>query len=391
MRIAKDTPNYSDDLDFKGLVSALEANIRQLRQKSDTPNDLEFGPRRIPKEEYAQALEMLLAKARADETGETFRQALRESFETYEVYGQEEWGQVFITSYFEPVVEGALKKSGRFTQPLFGTPKDLIVVDLKTFGVVPEGLEQKARESLLRGRLVPAKGKEDLPRVTIYPDRAAIDSGEIEKQAPVLAWVDPVDAFFLEIQGSGVVKLKGGKELKVGYAAQNGHPYVPIGRHMTDVIPKEKITLQAIENHLRQTTPEDSRRLMQLNPSYVFFRPLQSAGLTFFGTEVVAGRTIATDYTYFPKGALAFLQFEKPVFAGPTDLEPQSWQPTSRFVFDQDTGGAIRGPHRVDLFWGKGPAAKQSAGVMKNKGRLVYLVPKPQAIPSVGTGAKSSL
>jgi membrane-bound lytic murein transglycosylase A len=110
----------------------------------------------------------------------------------------------------------------------------------------------------------------------------------------------------------------------------------------------------------------------------VFFRPLERHGVTALGTEVVAGRTIATDTSFFPKGALAFLQFEKPVFNSPGDTEPASWLPTSRFVLDQDTGGAIRGPHRVDLFWGRGPEAKQAAGVMKNKGRLVYFVPKPE-------------
>lgn len=391
MRLTSDTPAFNDDLDLKGLSSALEANIKQLRLKNDAPEGMDFGPRRVPREEYARALEYLLAKARADETGEAFRKAVREKFETYEVYGQEDWGQVFITSYYEPVIEGARKAGGRFTRPLYGVPKDLVVIDLKSFGVVPEGLEQKTREGLLRARLVPAEGKEDLPRVTAFPDRAQIDDGAITKQAPILAWLDPVDAFFLEIQGSGVVKFKDGKEMKVGYAAQNGHPYVAIGKHMLDVIPKEKITMHTIEAHLRSIPEAESKRLMQLNPSYVFFRKLQSAGLTFFGSEVVAGRTIATDYTYFPKGALAFLQFEKPVFASPKDAEPTGWQPASRFVLDQDTGGAIRGPHRVDLFWGKGPEAQQSAGVMKNKGRLVYLVPKPQAIPSVGSGPNSSL
>jgi len=192
-----------------------------------------------------------------------------------------------------------------------------------------------------------------------------------------LAWVDPIDAFFLEIQGSGVVKFPNGKELRLGYAAQNGHPYVPIGKHLIGVIPKEKITLRAIEDHLRSLPPEESRKIMNLNPSYVFFRKLQGAGLTYFGTEVSAGRTIATDQAFFPKGALAYLEFEKPNFSSAVDAEPVSWTKTARFVFDQDTGGAIRGPHRVDLFWGKGSDAKQAAGVMKGKGRLVYMVPRP--------------
>lgn len=375
MRLSEARPGLSDDLDFASLISALEANIRQLKLKTETAY-LDFGPRRIARESYIAALELLLVKAKEDPTGQSFRTSLNSIFEPYEVYGQEDWGQVFITSYFEPVIEGAVKKSGRFTQPLYGTPRDMVAIDLKTFMAVPPGLEQRSRDSILRGRLVQPQNKEDMARVVAFPDRAQIETENLSKQADVLAWVDPVDAFFLEIQGSGAVKMKDGKELRVGYAAQNGHPYVPIGRHLIGVIPKEKITLQSIEDHLRSVPPQESRRIMNLNPSYVFFRKLQGAGLTYFGAEVAAGRTIATDQTYFPKGALAYLEFEKPKFAAAGENLPVAWEKSARFVFDQDTGGAIRGPHRVDLFWGKGSEAKQAAGVMKGKGRLVYFVPR---------------
>jgi len=373
MRLSQAPLALEDDLEFSSLVGALEANVLQLRRLGAGPAVMDFGPRRVDRELYTRALEFLLFKLKQDPSGESFRQALREHFEPYEVYGQEDWGQVFITSYFEPVIEGALKKSARFTQPLYGVPKDLVVIDLNTFAVIPAGIEKGSRDSVLRGRLVQPQGKEDLPRIVAFPERARLQ--DEPPQAPVLAWVDPVDAFFLEIQGSGVVRLKDGRELRVGYAAQNGHPYVPIGKHLVGVIPKEKITLHSIESHLRAVPPEDSRKIMNLNPSFVFFRPLQSAGVTYFGTEVVEGRTIATDQTYFPKGSLAYLQFESPHFDGTGATEPSGWQSRSRFVLDQDVGGAIRGPHRVDLFWGRGPAAKQAAGVMKGKGRLLYLVP----------------
>lgn len=375
MRLSETMPQLRDDLEFSSLVSALESNVKQLRDRKDTNVFLDFGPRRVNRAEYARSLEFLLLKAKEDKSGESFRRALSENFEAYEVYGKDKWGQVFITSYYEPVIEGAAKPAGRFTQPIYGVPKDLVVIDVSSFATVAPGLEQKGREGFLRGRLLAPQNKDDLPKVVAYPERAEIDTAPLS--APVLAYADPVDAFFLEIQGSGIVKLSGGKELKVGYAAQNGHPYVAIGKSLTSVMPKEKITLHSIESHLRQIGPEEARKIMQTNPSYVFFRPLQSFGLTFFGTEVVPGRTIATDYTYFPKGTLAFLEFDKPLFADAQAVEPSSWQPTGRFVLDQDTGGAIRGPHRVDLFWGRGPSAKQAAGVMKNNGRLVYFVPRP--------------
>ena len=237
-------------------------------------------------------------------------------------------------------------------------------------------LEQRSRANVLRGRLLPAE-KEGIPKVSAYPNRAVIYEQGLAKQAKVLAWVDPIDAFFLEIQGSGVVRLKNSKEIKVGYAGQNGHPYVAIGKHLLEIIPRERLTSHSIESHLRSLPIEEARKIMQLNPSYVFFQPLQTSGITFLGTEVAPGRTIATDQSLFPKGTLAFLEFEKPTFSSASDVVAASWQPASRFVLDQDTGGAIRGPHRVDLFWGRGSEAKQAAGVMKNKGRLVYFVPRP--------------
>jgi membrane-bound lytic murein transglycosylase A len=374
MRLSETRSPLVDDLDFSGLVMALEANLKQLKAPG-VKSELSFGPRRISNDAYVRSLEHLLKKAKEDPTGDSFRRTLDFDFEPYEVYGQEAWGQVFITSYFEPVIEGALRKSERFTQPIYGVPRDMVVIDLNTFANVPPGLEQRSRGSFLRGRLVSGENKEEMPKVVSFPDRAQFDA-EYAQRSEVLAWADPIDVFFLEIQGSGVVKLKNGKELRVGYAAQNGHPYVPIGRHLSDVIPKDKITMHSIEDHLRNVPPEEARRIMNLNPSYVFFRKLSSAGITYFGSEVVAGRTIATDQSYFPKGTLAFLEFEKPKFSSSAEKEPVSWEKVSRFVIDQDTGGAIRGPHRVDLFWGRGADAKQAAGVIKGKGRLVYFVPR---------------
>jgi membrane-bound lytic murein transglycosylase A len=374
LRPAAAMPSLSDDLDFNGLIAALDADIRALKDKPNDP--LYFGPRQIQRADYAASLEYLLSAAKQDPSGERFRSALRENFDAYEVYGQEDWGQVFITSYFEPILEGSKKPTAQFSQPLYGVPKDLVSIDLNSFKESQPSLQlSRGSSNVLRGRFIPGE-KDVIPRVVAYANRAQIDSTGLKDKSKVLAWVDPIDAFFLEIQGSGVVQFKNGKDLSIGYASQNGYPYSPIGKYLFDVIPKEKMTQQSIEAHLRSLPPEEARKIMEQNPSYVFFRPLEHRGITALGTEVVAGRTIATDLTYFPKGALAYLEFEKPIFNTVSDAEPTRWEPTSRFVLDQDTGGAIRGPHRVDLFWGRGPEAKQAAGVMKNKGRLVYFVPK---------------
>lgn len=380
MRPLKGNLNLSDDLEMSSLVKAIESTIKQWENRSEAV--LSFGPQKVSREEYLRGLQYLLKEAKADSTGQLFRSAIQSHFDAYEVYGGKQWGEVLVTSYYEPVIDGALKSTERFTQAIYQTPKDLVEVDVTSFEKVRPELaklrelpfEQRSAQNVLRGRLISEGVRQ---RVVAMPDRREIDRGSVKVQSQPLAYVDPIDAFFLEIQGSGVIRLKNGRELKVGYAAQNGHPYVPIGRFLLERIPKEKMSIQAIEDHLRSLPEAEAKTLMEQNPSYVFFRKLETAGQTFFGTEVIAGRTIATDQSLFPKGSLAFLEFEKPQFASSSDKEPTSWGPSSRFVVDHDTGGAIRGPHRVDLFWGRGGEAKRHAGVMKNPGRLIYFVPRP--------------
>jgi membrane-bound lytic murein transglycosylase A len=387
-------PSLTDDLEWSGFIEGLEAQIKHLKTKP--AGDMGFGPRVVSREAYIKAMEYLLAEAKADASGEKFRVALKSNFDALEVYGGDHWGEVFMTSYFEPVIEGSLKADAKYTQPLFERPKDMVDVDLDSFVEARPSLslldqapmEQRTLGNILRGRLMASADPERSPKIVAYPNRAGIYASEIKTISKPLVYVDPIDAFILEIQGSGVVKLKNGKEIKVGYAAQNGHPYVAVGKFLFDIIPREKMTMFAIENHLRSLPPEDAKRFMEHNPSYVFFKTLTTNGITYFGNGLHAGRTIATDQFFFPKGTLAFLEFEKPQFADEKAVEASGWSPAARFVFDQDTGGAIRGPGRVDLYSGRGAAAKQVASVMKNKGRLVYFVPKAEFLPALAQAAQ---
>ena len=160
---------------------------------------------------------------------------------------------------------------------------------------------------------------------------------------------------------------------------KNGYSYVAIGKFLLDQIPIEKMSLQSIETYLRSISKKEMQKILNKNPSYVFFRELDTKSITYLGTEVIPGRTIATDHGYFPKGALAFLEYEKPIFTKES-VEPKEWVPSKRFVIDQDTGGAIRGPDRLDLYWGKGEKSKQVAGFMRNYGRLYYILPKKKFV-----------
>jgi membrane-bound lytic murein transglycosylase A len=380
-----------DDLHYQDLTEALRANIERLKSFGAPIEIMRFGAVEISRTAYIAALEELVNIQERDPTGQLLQEKLKNDFEFHEVYGDEEWGKVFITSYYEPVIQGRLKKKKPYTQPLYGYPKDMVLVNTAEFARISPALEayqatvveQKSRDGILRGRLI----KEgDRSKVVPYYSRQEIDEvNAANKKLPILCYVDPIDAFFLQIQGSGTVLLQEtNKEIRVGYSEQNGHPYRAIGRVLFDVIPKDQMTAQKIDQHLRSLSREEAQKIMNQNPSYVFFQKMEGSPKAYFGTPAVPGRTIATDTRYFPKGALAYLEYEQPVFPEMMEGVPadfvQQWKKSSRFVLDQDTGGAIRGPHRVDLFWGRGPQAARYSGVMRNPGRLYYILPKNRAL-----------
>ena len=383
MRIAK-TPSYiSDDLDFDKLGVAIEKDIIRFYE-TDT-EQLTFGPKSISKQNYIKSLKFLSEKIKLGISKEDFFKILKNNFDFYEVYGKDNWGEVFITSYFHPVISGSRERTPKHSQALYSVPPDLVTVHFNKFvesfdkfsTLESEVLNNKSKIKIFRGRVSSPYVEGGSSNIIPYYSREEIDSKQkLKDQNLELAWVDPIDAFFLHVQGSGTVKFEDGEELILGYASQNGHPYFAISKFLPNEIPKEKITMQVLEKYLRSLPYVEMRKILYKNPSYIFFRVLDKKGVSAFGTEVVAGRTIATDRRFFPKGALAYLEFPKPIFKSKDSIEPDVWEQTSRLVLDQDTGGAIQGPHRVDLFWGSGKESGRHAGVMKNFGRLYYLVPK---------------
>ena len=221
MRPLSEMPALADDLDLNAsLVPALQADAKWLCQHPTQV--LRFGPEQIVAEDYALALARLVTEAKLDPTGARFRAALAQGFRAFEVFGGDNWGEVFLTSYFEPVIHGAKKKKAPYTEPLYGVPKDLVEVDLSTFADAK--LQASAGGSALRGRLLASDDASKASRVVAFPDRAGITSGALKEDVQVLA--DPIDAFFLQIQGSGVVRLDGGSDL-LGSAmpGSNGYPY----------------------------------------------------------------------------------------------------------------------------------------------------------------------
>jgi len=354
-------PITRDSLGADSFFATLKKHIEVMKQSKLVRDPMVFGKKLISKADYIAALEKI------PESKENYLAYINEHFDVMEVYGRNQWGDVLATGYYEPLLNGSRTKTERFSAPLYKAPEDLITVDLKLFESMFKRYDFPAQ---LTGKL---KGKTLVP----YFDRKEIDiDKKLEGKNLELAWVDPAEAFFLHIQGSGVVRFENDEELHVGYNAQNGHPYQAIGKLLHHVIPKDEMSTQKIKAYLKTLTKEQQQDLLNKNPSYVFFKKLEGEAITYAGMEVSEGRTIATDNVFFPKGALAYLDIEEPQFENQMAEVPSQWIKVPRLVFDQDTGGAIKGGDRVDLYFGKGDEAFQKAGVMKRMGKLYYLVPK---------------
>lgn len=364
-------PDWNDDLPLAPLVAGLEQQIALLKKRP--PSSLTFGEESFSWEEYTQSLGFLKnLLQKGGEMADLWKQ-IKEHFAFYEVYGREDWGEVFLTAYYGPLIPGRRQKEGSYTTPLYDLPDDLVEIHLEKW----PSLSNEA-PSRTYGRLIASKTTA-APSVVPYYSREEIDDGKIlEGRVPVWCWVKPTDAFLMHIQGHGTVEFPDGNSMALNYAGQNGHSYVAIGRELSFLASPETMSLEIIENHLESLTPRERQNLFNKNPSYVFFRkmPKEKVGLTTMGLPAVAGRTIATDARFFPKGTVGLLLFEKPVFLESDKKDPPSWRPVSRLVLDQDTGGAIRGGGRVDLFWGKGDRAKRHAGHMRGRGKLFYLAPR---------------
>jgi membrane-bound lytic murein transglycosylase A len=212
-------------------------------------------------------------------------------------------------------------------------------------------------------------------RLVPYPTRSEIDAGALAGKGSELLWVDDaVDAFFLHVQGSGRVVMENGQLVRLGFAGRNGHPYVAIGRELISrgAIPRERMSMQAIRAWLK-ANPGEASEVMALNPSFIFFRIIDGEGpIGAEGVPLTPGRSLAVDPAFVPLGL--------PIWLDTTDpLKPE--QPLRRLVVAQDTGSAIKGPVRGDLFWGFGETAAAKAGSMNQRGRYFLLLPRKAPAP----------
>jgi membrane-bound lytic murein transglycosylase A len=276
----------------------------------------------------------------------------------------------FLTGYYEPVVEGSRIKSDTFNVPLHRTPS----------GLGRSVATEKAK-----------KGKRKSSRRKSAPsyDRAAIEDGALDGRNLEIAWLkDPIDAFFAQIQGSVRVRFEDGAVMRLNYAGQNGHAYTPVGRILIErnIVPREEMSMDRIRQWM-EANPEEGKKLRRQNKSYVFFRetklPEEEEPSGAQGVPLTALRSIAVDRKLHVYGTAFFIEGELPI---------ASEQPTTRFrrlMMAQDTGGAIIGPARADLYFGAGDDAGRVAGRIRHAGRFTMLV--PLEIDPVAAGARMPL
>lgn len=265
-----------------------------------------------------------------------------------------------FTGYYMPLLKGSYKKSKRFHVPLYETPDNLITIDLGLF--FPHLKNKKIIGRLVDKRVIP------------YFTRKEINAGAIKNHANVLLWVeDPIDRLFLEIQGSGIIEFKSGKRILVGYDAQNGAPYTSIAGVLIKkgVMTKDNASMQGIKNYLARH-PNQRDAIINKNKSFVFFRTLNTdAALGSQGVALTPGYSMAVDRAWVPMGVPLWLSTSRP-----SSKKPERNIPFQRLMIAQDTGGAIKGKVRGDVYWGGGEKATAIAGHMKNEGYYWLLLPR---------------
>jgi membrane-bound lytic murein transglycosylase A len=350
-------PELADDSDPETLRQAIESSLAYLRSGSSAAS-IGIGGARCRREDLERAL-----RATAARVADTLPDSgwFRERFRFFRAAGQ-----VRLTGYYEPILQGRLAPEPPFLHPLYRRPSDLVEVRLADFLPDAPGIRLFGRA--VEGQLRP------------YFTRAEIDGGRaLAGRGLEIAWVsDPVELFFLHVQGSGVIQLEEGRELRVGYAASNGHPYTSIGKLLQDSgrLARGEATAPAIRRWLRDH-PAEAEAILFANERYVFFRVVDRGPVGSLGVPLVPGRSLAADPVAIPPGVLAWLDSTIPRFED--GEHPSGRNRLRRFVAVHDTGAALVGPGRIDLFLGTGDSAGRIAGSLSEEAELYVLFPRCEA------------
>ncbi|MEW5908926.1 MAG: MltA domain-containing protein [Thermodesulfobacteriota bacterium] len=357
-------PDFSDDMSFDGLEYGIENSLSYLRR---LPSDklFSFGEDHYSISHIIRSLNEFLAFIQKKPDPRTLNSFIRSRYLIYRSTGKERSREVLFTGYYEPIITGSLEKHPPYVIPIYPKPHDLTVVDLSLFSARCE------RKTII--------GRYTEGRILPYYDRKEIDvEKKLEgKTAPLAYLKDPIDLFFLQIQGSGKLILDSQQTAILHYHISNGLPYRSIGNYLIEKgkLHRSEISMQRIRSYLIDH-PEEMQDILNSNQSYVFFKFEDQGPKGALDVLLTPGRSIALDARIFPPGSLGFIHSRKPLIDSAGQI--RHWSSFSRFVLNQDTGGAIKGPGRADLFWGNGPYAEIAAGHMQHPGSLFFLILNPK-------------
>ncbi len=392
-------PDFKDPHDKAGLIRAVEQSLLYYNRISSSAQFV-FGEDTYDAAHMKQSLNYFLEFLNIDPSQEQIRSFLAKHYTVYTTMKKEPMEpEVLFTGYYEPSIPGSREKDPIYRYPVYSRPNDLIIVRPGLFSSKYKGMPSLSGRVNHQNELIPYYTRAEINR----------EKGYEKKASPVVWLKSRVDRFFLEIQGSGRVVLPDGGVMRVQYNAKNGQPYRAIGGYLIrkGEIPKEKMSMQAIRRWL-EAHPDRMDEVLHYNPSVVFFQEGKGGPYGCLGVAVTPMRSIATDVSIFPKGALCFMETTLPAMTGKGEdggldsTAPKSanqgnaanqgkvlnqgkreddgvWpreEVFSGFVLNQDTGGAIKGAGRADFFCGNGAYAEFVAGHMKQSGRLYFLVLK---------------
>jgi membrane-bound lytic murein transglycosylase A len=345
-------PGWGEDRLGEALA-AFNKSCGELAQRDDTAA-VGSPPLRLTAADWRDACNAAAQTSPDDASARAF---FERYFAPYLVGNNGETAGLF-TGYYEPLLHGSRERGGVDQTPILKRPPDLVMVELGRFRPAWRG--ERIAGRVVDGNLVP------------YASRAEIERGALDPMHLDILWVDdPVAAFFLQVQGSGRVALRDGSMVRLGYDGQNGQTYVAIGRLLVarGELALDAVSLQSIRAWIK-AHPKEGAALMDENPSYVFFREMNGDGpIGAEGVVLTPGRSLAVDRNFIPLGA--------PLFLATSDHDAA----LRRLVVAQDTGGAIGGPVRGDVFWGFGEEAEARAGVMRARGLYYLLLPKTVTPP----------
>ena len=352
----------SDPKDDENFSKALSHSKEYYSKPTVLQSTFTYDDQNYTGKQMLESLELFERITDGSKTYEEFIEQLSENFDVYESKNSK--NSALVTGYYAPLLRGSLEKTDKYNVPLYPVPSDIITANIKNFS---SSLPSKE----IVGRI---DGKEMVP----YYTRGQIESGALHDTKPLIYVDSKIDAFFLEVQGSGSVALENGERVNIGFAGKNGRPYSSIGNVFwkSKLIPSDKINMQTIKEYLTENTDMQSK-IFNENESFVFFQIRQKAGV--FGNiqvPLTAKTSVAMDNSLMPKGSLVYIKTKIPYKKNPKDnaVPREQREALEKFFIVQDTGGAIRGGGRVDIYFGEGDDAFFYAGQMADSKASVYLL-----------------